>query len=169
MARLVVRCPRCGHVNPAEQNICERCPTSLMGQPFYSEPQEENPLARLQEPVAGPPAVQTPGVCDTVAIDDEDQLVLIHLSTGARLRVTGDALLGRAGTVALDFFDPLLTVSRRHASLRRTGPGRWTMTDERSRHGTYVNGERLLPGVPRVLRAGDIVKLADHSFVVSLT
>jgi len=41
MARQVVRCPRCEHVNPAERNTCERCPTSLVGQPFYSEPEED--------------------------------------------------------------------------------------------------------------------------------
>lgn len=163
MAREVVRCPRCAHVNPASRNTCERegCPTSLMGVPSYPE---EAP----GQPEGVPAVVPASGAGDTVDIEGQDQVVLIHVSTGARLRVTGYALLGRAGTIGLELFAPLRTISRRHASLQPIGSGSWTVTDEGSRHGTYVNGERLTPGVAKALRAGDIVKLADHSFVVSL-
>ncbi len=187
MAREVVRCPRCGHINPAWRNTCERegCPTSLMGVPSYPEEAppdaEEAPSGEASSGPrpssgsgekaqgVGPTVVRASRVGETVGIEAEGQLVLVHLSTGARLRVTGDSLLGREGTVGLEFFVSFRTVSRRHAHLRRTGPGRWTVTDAKSTHGTYVNGERLSPGVPKELRSGDILKLADQSFVVNLT
>ena len=47
-------------------------------------------------------------------------------------------------------------VSRRHAAIERGADG-YVLVDLASRAGTYVNGERLVPNVPRALRRGDRV------------
>ncbi len=44
-------------------------------------------------------------------------------------------------------------VSRRHATLRLRN-GAWTLTDENSTNGTFVDGNRLAPQIPKVLVNG---------------
>ncbi len=50
-----------------------------------------------------------------------------------------ECIVGRSRSADIVLDDP--TVSRMHASLQRDGDGDWTLTDLRSRGGTYVNGE----------------------------
>jgi 3',5'-cyclic-nucleotide phosphodiesterase len=59
---------------------------------------------------------------------------------------------------------PLHTISRRHARLRRRGEA-WSVEDLHSSNGTFVNGERLLPGSWRALADGDELSLASTQFV----
>jgi 3',5'-cyclic-nucleotide phosphodiesterase len=59
---------------------------------------------------------------------------------------------------------PLHTISRRHARLRRRGEA-WSVEDLHSSNGTFVNGERLLPGAWRPLADGDELSLASTRFV----
>jgi hypothetical protein len=49
-------------------------------------------------------------------------------------------------------------VSRRHAELRRMPEG-WTLVDEGSRNGSYVNGQRVSGQHP--LREGDVLRFGD--------
>jgi 3',5'-cyclic-nucleotide phosphodiesterase len=55
---------------------------------------------------------------------------------------------------------PLHTISRRHVRLRRRGQA-WSVEDLHSSNGTFVNGERLLPGSWRELGDGDELALAS--------
>jgi len=55
---------------------------------------------------------------------------------------------------------PLHTISRRHVRLRRRG-STWSVEDLHSSNGTFVNGERLLPGAWRALEDGDELALAS--------
>jgi 3',5'-cyclic-nucleotide phosphodiesterase len=55
---------------------------------------------------------------------------------------------------------PLHTISRRHVRLRRRGQT-WSVEDLHSSNGTFVNGERLLPGAWRELNDGDELALAS--------
>uniref|UniRef100_S4RSQ6 E3 ubiquitin-protein ligase CHFR n=1 Tax=Petromyzon marinus TaxID=7757 RepID=S4RSQ6_PETMA len=59
-----------------------------------------------------------------------------------------------------------LMVSRKHCVFTRCPPGAsphrepcWSVTDCRSINGVYVNGERIDPGTPHVLSAGDTVQI----------
>src|SRR5579883_2946815 len=52
------------------------------------------------------------------------------------------------------------TVSRHHAEIRPQGQG-YVLVDLGSTSGTYVNGERLIPQTPRVLRAGDTLQVGS--------
>lgn len=49
-------------------------------------------------------------------------------------------------------------VSRRHALIIRS-EGKLNIVDEGSHNGTYLNGQRLLPHQPRILRDGDDIRL----------
>jgi hypothetical protein len=60
-------------------------------------------------------------------------------------------------------------VSRRHATVTVSDAGRATIRDERSTNGTFVNGDRVLPGMEARLADGDSVRLAgDVTAEVSL-
>lgn len=69
------------------------------------------------------------------------------------------------------FCVPEHTISRRHARIRRRGAG-YFIEDLHSRNGTFVGGERLLPGTWHALRDGDEVGLSSvpmqfHSLVMT--
>jgi pSer/pThr/pTyr-binding forkhead associated (FHA) protein len=57
---------------------------------------------------------------------------------------------------------PFATVSGLHARIYRQG-GEWGVLDMGSSNGTFVGQTRLPLGVPRVLKAGDVIKVADVS------
>lgn len=60
-------------------------------------------------------------------------------------------------------------VSRRHATVTVDDAGHATIRDEHSTNGTFVNGDRVLPGTGVRLADGDLVRLAgDVSAEVSL-
>ena len=76
---------------------------------------------------------------------------LVHRTSGAR-HVLGSAhLVGRSRNCQLRLRSG--SVSGEHASLRWVGSG-WQVRDLGSRNGTWVEGERLPPGVPVALLAG---------------
>lgn len=61
-------------------------------------------------------------------------------------------------------------VSRNHCSVRMTSQG-WVVRDEGSAYGTYINqGEKLAPGLDRVLHPGDVIYLGgkEQAFRVML-
>lgn len=58
------------------------------------------------------------------------------------------------------------TVSRTHA-LVTEGEERWFVEDRGSFNGTFLNGERIQPGVRLPLRHGDRIGLGDESVVFS--
>lgn len=59
-------------------------------------------------------------------------------------------------------------VSRRHATLRQRG-GAWSLTDENSTNGTFVDGNRLAPQTPKVLANGSRLKFGavEATFTVA--
>ena len=60
-------------------------------------------------------------------------------------------------------------VSRRHATVTVSDTGQATIRDEHSTNGTFVNGDRVLPGTEVRLVDGDSVRLAaDVTAEVSL-
>jgi hypothetical protein len=109
---------------------------------------------------------------------EEQQRVIIFfkdVSIPVEIHPSGDFLLGRR-TPDTDYvpdfdLEPYGAsqngVSRKHALLRRdTELGQLQIIDVNSRNGTYVNEERLSPGVPRTLRDGDLVRLGTLAFYV---
>jgi pSer/pThr/pTyr-binding forkhead associated (FHA) protein len=71
-------------------------------------------------------------------------------------------LLGRdpAESLVAAAFAHFENVSRRHATVTVDDDGHATITDEDSTNGTFVNGDRVLPGIAVRLADGDVVRLA---------
>jgi pSer/pThr/pTyr-binding forkhead associated (FHA) protein len=71
-------------------------------------------------------------------------------------------LLGRdpAESLVAAAFSDYENVSRRHATVTVDDGGHATIRDENSTNGTFVNGDRVLPGIAVRLADGDIVRLA---------
>jgi hypothetical protein len=67
--------------------------------------------------------------------------------------------------VDLSTEDPMRYISRRHARLLRKGQ-QWVLVGELgAKHGTYLNGRRLDPGVEVPLRSGDSIRLAKTELI----
>ena len=77
---------------------------------------------------------------------------------GAALPVAHwESIIGRAASsdVVLD----MPGVSKLHASLQRDGDGYWTLSDLRSREGTYINGDEI--DILEPVEDGDTVEFGD--------
>src|SRR2546428_4189127 len=70
--------------------------------------------------------------------------------------------IGRAPENQLVVNDP--KVSSHHAQIRPEGQG-YDIVDLGSSNGTFVNEQRLVPNVPRLLYTGDQVRIGDTMFV----
>ncbi|MGW1863554.1 FHA domain-containing protein, partial [Streptomyces collinus] len=136
----LVRCPGCGRKVPAR---AERCPACS---------------ARV--PDADPGPVGETGVSAVLRFSGG----LVQL----RLRPGDVRALGRdpdwAPTTARGFADER-SVSRRHAEVALRADGTLWVTEyqDGTTHGTRVNGDYLLPAVPRPLADGDRLVLGLHS------
>jgi hypothetical protein len=147
----MVKCSACGQLNPAGQAFCDNCGASLAGQPAAVGP-------------AVGPAVPPPPVAPPPAMRPR----LVVTATGAQFDLTGKAqvLVGREDPVSGIFPEVDLTphggdaagVSRRHARLTFNGY-QWTIEDLNSTNFTFVNNQKLTPGVPQPLNNGDQVRL----------
>lgn len=92
-------------------------------------------------PVAGPPA--------SVIIFETERPVVLGRSSQAEIQLSDQV------------------VSRRHAQIQRRG-GEWVLTDLDSRHGTFVNGVRLVPSEPTPVQADDRVRIGPWTFRVRI-
>jgi ABC transport system ATP-binding/permease protein len=81
------------------------------------------------------------------------------LHSGVRTPVTGEVTVGRADDNDIVVADE--RASRRHARISRGDSG-FEVTDIGSRHGTYVNGERLADEA-RGLHPGDAIEIGDQT------
>ncbi len=74
-------------------------------------------------------------------------------------------LLGRdpAESLVAAAFSEFENVSRRHATVTVDDAGRATIRDEHSTNGTFVNGDRVLPGTTVRLADGDTVRLGGDA------
>jgi len=74
-----------------------------------------------------------------------------------------EMVLGRAPENAINLAD--LSVSRSHATLRRT-PAGWAVFNLGARYGTLVNGQELQGEAQRLLRAGDAITVGDTVLIL---
>jgi hypothetical protein len=129
-----MRCRRCGHENEANANFCSSCGQAL--------PREEETTVSLTE------------LADRLELDEElgearaelpDGMGMLVVrrgpNAGSRFVLDADATsLGRHPDS--DIFLDDITVSRRHATIRR-GDGGYEVSDADSLNGTYVDHERV--------------------------
>jgi pSer/pThr/pTyr-binding forkhead associated (FHA) protein len=101
-------------------------------------------------------AVERLGAPFLVHRDAEDRQVLVALAEDGPARLT---IGRRAGNDVRLAWDP--TVSSAHAALDRVGPDWCVVDDGLSRHGTFVNGERVRGR--RRLADGDVILVGQTS------
>ncbi len=100
---------------------------------------------------------------------EKDSAIIMHIRDSTEpltFQPEGQTVLGRADTTSTQKPDLDLTpygalekgVSRIHAAIFRTDDT-LTLVDKGSANGTHLNGQRLVPNQPRVLRDGDEIRL----------
>ena len=144
MASDGIICPVCSVQNAAGANFCSACGAALP---------EVDELATGTYPVVG---VDVPG-------DGEvGQLIVTRGGTaGARFALDAETIrIGRHPDS--DIFLDDVTVSRRHAEVRREGDGQYHLVDVGSLNGTYLDGERIEQAM---LREGAQVQVGKFRFV----
>jgi FHA domain/Double zinc ribbon len=176
----ILTCPDCGVKVQPEDLICFRCGANLPHTP-YADDDVPSPTVSQQYLRPGDGRAVCPN-CGTMVQDPAD-VVCIQCRQplpGARRRIspivlrisfpTGNVdvpagtsvILGRdpAQSLVAAAFGQYDNVSRRHATVMVDDGGRASIRDEGSTNGTFVNGDRVLPGAEVRLVDGDRIRLA---------
>ncbi len=166
-------CTNCGHDNPAGSNFCARC-----GQPLAKSAAENAPeKAGTPAPATGDTTKTIPAITDDDELGDldgEDEAAIKALPPGSAILIVrrgeteGSRFLLNSDVVTAgrnpnsDIFLDDITVSRRHAELRRTPEGT-VVHDVGSLNGTYVN--RKLIDTDTLLQRGDELQIGKFRLV----
>jgi pSer/pThr/pTyr-binding forkhead associated (FHA) protein len=132
-------CSRCGHPNKDEARFCSNC-----GAPLHDEVTVG--ITPVEVEVEG--AEEFPFPEDELQPGQALLLVKHGPNAGSTFLLESDLTTAGRGTDSDVFLDDV-TVSRKHAELRRRDDG-WFVHDVGSLNGTYVNRERV-----------DVTKLAS--------
>jgi pSer/pThr/pTyr-binding forkhead associated (FHA) protein len=139
-----MRCPNCEHLNEAGANFCSRC-----GSPLSTV--EAEATATL-----APIEVETEEEAHVKELKPGQACVIVRRGPAAGTKFTMDGDVVTVGRhPQSDIFLNDITVSRRHAELRRVGD-KYEVTDLGSLNGTYVNRARVDSSV---LSSGDELQI----------
>jgi pSer/pThr/pTyr-binding forkhead associated (FHA) protein len=155
-------CPVCGAGVQPDDLICFTCGANLPHAGAADEDQATPPTV-MQEQLQ--PLQQAQGKISPVVLRLEFPTGNVDVPAGTSL------LLGRDPQESLvaAAFAKFENVSRRHATISVDDFGHASVRDEHSTNGTWVNGDRVLPGVDVRLADGDNLRLAaDVTAQVSL-
>jgi pSer/pThr/pTyr-binding forkhead associated (FHA) protein len=149
-------CNQCGHRNPPESNFCSSCGSAL-----------DNLDDRTITFAAVDPLQDAAGMADDVVVPVGEiprgagvLIVRAGPQAGARFTLERDLTrLGRHPDSEISLDD--ITVSRRHADIRRSDDG-YEVADSGSLNGTYVNQERIDRAV---LHHGDELQIGKFRLV----
>ena len=150
-----VFCNQCGHRNPGNSNFCSSCgaPLDVRGEDHTIT------LAPVEEGVDASDEV-------SIALDELAEggaMLLVKRGPGAGSRFVLDQDVVTAGRHPdSDIFLDDVTVSRRHAEIRR-GPDGYVVRDVGSLNGTYLNRSRIEEEEP--LGNGDEVQVGRFKLV----
>jgi pSer/pThr/pTyr-binding forkhead associated (FHA) protein len=148
-----VFCNQCGHRNPAGSNFCSSC-----GVPLAALREDPTTVTFVPEAAEG---------YDDMAVEAGEVpagvgLLVVKRGPNVGSRFALDADIVRAGRhPESDIFLDDVTVSRRHAEVRRVGDG-FEVADAGSLNGTYVNQSRV---EHELLRNGDEVQVGKFKLV----
>lgn len=182
----ILTCPDCGVKVQPEDLICFRCGANLPHTP-YADDDMPSPTVSQQylRPSGGGGGSDGRAVCPNCGMMAQDPADVVCVQCrqplpGGRRRIspvvlrisfpTGNVdvpagtsvILGRdpAQSLVAAAFGQYDNVSRRHATVVVDDGGRASIRDEGSTNGTFVNGDRVLPGTEVRLVDGDRIRLA---------
>jgi hypothetical protein len=149
-------CTNCGHKNPSGANFCSSC-----GTPLAVEPGGTDTTITFQ------PAELESDVDEEIHISPDEleggkAVLIVKRGPNAGSKFFQDTPVTRIGRhPESDIFLDDITVSRRHAEIRRRG-GDFVLHDVGSLNGTYVNRERVEDAD---LRSGDEIQIGKFKLV----
>ena len=128
-----VTCPQCGHRNPLGSRFCSSCGAGLDEGEAHTTKSVTVPIDNATEEVE-------------IELDELRQGVGMLVVTrgpnsGSRYALDEDLITAGRHPDSVIFLDDI-TVSRRHAEVRRVADG-YQVTDVGSLNGTYLNRERV--------------------------
>lgn len=153
-------CQTCGAENPEDANYCAVCGAHLA----HADDEATTVLDTVDSDLDTVPHAVDPGPAGAgVGADTAGESAILVVSrgpnAGSKYVVTDRATIGRHPDS--DFFLDDVTVSRRHAEVRRESGG-FTLKDNGSLNGTYVNGDRV---EECELHHGDEIRIGKYVIV----
>jgi hypothetical protein len=157
----MIQCPYCGGRNREGIVFCEEC-----GQVLGLNTQSVLPTRQIDPSITE--SLSAKATWGTARFG-QDASIILHIrdvTDPIVLRPSEQLILGRSDINSTQKPDLDLTpygaldkgVSRLHAAIHRT-EDTLTVVDLGSSNGTHLNGQRLTPDQPRVLRDGDELRL----------
>ena len=104
----------------------------------------------------------------TVLVTSEERGYLIRKSSGQEYLLENNAYVIGSGGQADISIDVNSAVSRKHAEIGKDENGAFYIRDLNSTNGTFVGGERLVPGRMHPVGDGARIKLANEEFYFEL-
>lgn len=153
-------CPNCGHINRVGFVFCEDCGKNLANALNATLPTKKIPNDTNDESAKATWGSARFGENSQVILHIRDAAAPLKLAAAPRLTI-GRSDAGSPTKPHIDFapYGALdKGVSRTHAAIELS-EDTLTLVDIGSANGTFLNGQRLVPNQPRVLRDGDEIRL----------
>lgn len=112
----------------------------------------------------------TPKTEDSFKDDKHSIVKIIAMNAPTRFELTIDKdefVIGKKADLCDGVIDFNKMISRSHCKISRRG-AQYVITDLQSANGTYVNKERLQPNQSHSIKNGDVIRLANSDFQVSI-
>ncbi len=156
---MVVKCPECDRENPEGTQICTYCGAMIVAQGAGGTVILPDTDYEEGVPKWGTARFRTQHLVITVQ-HTEHQFVFDADEVEELLIGRPDTATGEVPHIDLTNDDGLEKgISRKHAAIVRH-EGSLQIVDLGTPNGTFLNGQKLVPNQPRVLRDGDDVRLA---------
>ena len=161
----MIKCPFCQATHVANTLFCGECGNYLLqDEGRQTDPLDTTEMAWMELPVEEELAVSVPFIADT-----KPQAVQLRIGSAKReieIPLEKAVHLGRVDPAANVFpevyvsneDDAAKSVSRRHARIMKQS-GTVVIEDLASVNGTFLNGKRLDPYLPELLKDGDTIYL----------
>ncbi|GAA1395869.1 FHA domain-containing protein [Luteococcus peritonei] len=155
----MVTCPRCGQ-QVAQANFCSHCGERLVQQPSSGDTTRIIPVVTEE---TSSMELSGEDLAAVNALPTEHALLIVERGPGAGNRFLLDKDVVSAGRHPdSDIFLDDITVSRHHLNFTHDRSG-WTVVDQNSLNGTYVN--RTLVDGQAQLRPGDEVQIGKFRMI----